>query len=226
MTPASLAVPVFRPALSLPAARLAFCIPANLLLRIHALSLRYFNLAQNLCVLGFGTKELAWDWAPAMTAPPFSTAALPGRKIRQKIKNIYREYSLVHGTLYLGSGFSGGLAAAHDLGWLNLGKGAGFCEGIGSGLFLFANLYSLQQNLKLYAQGMKLAQKGDCYSKQLGAKLRLSAVLGIVNNLSYILATLFAVFAAPAALSIALGCFAIFTGCLKILYDFFNVKVD
>ena len=107
----------------------------------------------------------------------------------------------------------GTLAGLESYHLLNLGGLGPALKMTGWSLFLYANLYSLDQQIKIY-----------CHAKELGGKLghrnQVSAVLGMMNSIGYILATVFSLFKGTFAIAIALGVLAAFAGALKFFYDF------
>lgn len=202
--------------------------------KIYELTLHYFGLLQNAFLVGFGVKDVLVDFIPMDIHLNKGRAQKKIILVNEignhyfyhlkKIQGILAEYSLIHGIFYLGSGLCGGLASLHDMQWLNLGIASPIARYLGSGLFLYANLYSLEQNIKLFYHAQKMSEKGKGEALTLANRLQVSAVLGIINNIGYIMATVFSLFPGTLSVAIALGCFAIFTGALKILYDYFYVN--
>lgn len=176
--------------------------------------MKHFSLAQNGLLIGFGVKDFA-DYVPARATH------LKGHENAQvhKVHEVMAAYSLVHGIFYVAAGVIGAAACMHDLSWLNLGPALPFAQYVGAGLFFYVNLFSLQQNIKLFSLAQKLAKEGKFPA--LANRLRISAVLGIINNIGYIFATILSFFSGTLTVAIILGCFAFFVGTLKIIYDYF-----
>lgn len=211
------------PNLSQPVLRTVFCssvLPViKLTDRVWKLTLKYFGLIQAVGVLGFGAQEFGLSFLP--TAIRWKNE--PDERIQdlaavRKIMAIQAEQSGVHGLLYVGSGV---LCTAGELEASNLAALGGMGQALlksGWTLFLFANLFSLEQNIKLYHAAMKV-------EGTLGHRLKVTAILGMINNLGYVLGTIYSFFPAMNAISITLAIFAIMAGTIKFIYDFFLISL-
>lgn len=198
---------------------------ASILNRIYRITMHYFGIIQNAAMAGFGLKEVMIDYIPQQIKIQHNSkdkipslvnqAASNNLQNLKSIQIINAEFSLGHGLLYLGTGTVGLVDAAHTLQWLNLGEAQPLVHHATIGLFLFANLFSLEQNIRLYSEAQKLPQS------PLANKLKISAVLGMINTLGYILSTLSSYFPGLEILYLILTCLALFVGCVKIIYDFF-----
>lgn len=201
---------------------------SSMITRVYQLSLKHFSLLQSGFVAGFGLKEVLIDFIPgALKIPPEkkqNTFKLIEDRVAEckplhNIEAINKEFSLVHGCLYFGCGVSGAIEAANQLSWLDLGAAASVFKYMTAGFFLYANLYSLEQNINLYFQA-ELLEKEEKH-QALAASVKISSVLGILNNLGYIVLSICSLFPTDEILYLIIACLAIFVGCLKIIYDFF-----
>lgn len=133
-------------------------------------------------------------------------------------------FNVVHGSLYMGSGVLGSTAAMHKLGWINIG-GLGLPLEVASNcLFNFACLAALIHNIKIYRAAAKVPKYAPLHEKEAAWMLKKSAILGIISSLNYILAASLLIAGASATFALLFGCIAVFTGCLKILYDFLRFR--
>ncbi|QLH37078.1 MAG: hypothetical protein HWD61_13825 [Parachlamydiaceae bacterium] len=125
----------------------------------------------------------------------------------------------------MASGVSGSLAAAHHLGWLNLGSQVAFSlEIAGNGLFGIASLIALIQNIKIYRAASKVCESAPLHEKEAANKLKTSSMMGILSNLNYIIGAALLMIGSLATLALLFGCIAVFIGGLKILYDFLQFR--
>ena len=192
--------------------------------RVFSLTLKYFGLLQSAGVLGFGLQEIGlgylpvkWGWnVKAETS--FGSQKIQNQQQVKNIQGIQAEQSGVHGLFYLGSGALCTLGEMEAASWLKLGGLGPDLIQSGWTLFLFANLFSLDQNLKLYNEADKLGGT-------LGHRLKVSAILGMINNLGYVIGTLCSFFQGTMAVAIILALLAIMAGTVKFFYDFFFVSL-
>lgn len=191
----------------------------NLTERVWKLTLKYFNLIQAAGVLGFGAQEYGLGFLPTdINWKKEQDDKLHTLNPVKNIKAIQAEQCGVHGLLYLGSGVlctAGELEAAN---FIDLGGAGPALLKSGWTLFLFANLFSLEQNIKLYHAALKVGGT-------LGHRLKVTAILGMINNLGYVLGTIFSFFPPTTAIAIALAILAIMAGTIKFFYDFFLISL-
>lgn len=116
----------------------------------------------------------------------------------RSMKGDAREYFTIHGALFIASGAFGiiGVVYKHAISVI-----------LGQGFFLVANLIALEYN-------------GELYRKTDNPAVKKSALLGILNNLGYIFTVALAWIGVHGAITLLVGCLAVSTGCLKMLYDF------
>lgn len=184
--------------------------------RVFQLTLKHFGLMQSTSVFGFGLQEIGLEYLSANR----NTDVFSERDQQQirNIKKIQAKQTLVHGLCYLGSGVLCTLGEMERVSWLNLdGTGNAFIQS-GWTLFLFANLFSLDQNIKLYHAASR-------FEGTFGHRLKMSAILGMISNLGYVVGTIFSFFEGTAAIAIFLAVLSMMTGTVKFFYDyFFNLK--
>ena len=133
----------------------------------------------------------------------------------QKVRSSIADLSIVHGMYYAGMGAFGGLTSLQDFGLVNLGITYTGLDKLSWVCFLCANIYMLQESVRMYldVQDMEDHPTVD--------KIRLSAVMGIVNSLGYCMTAAVVLFGGPAAAALVLGGISVTVGCIKILYDHF-----
>ena len=187
--------------------------------RIWRLTIKYFNLIQAAGVLGFGAQEYGLGFLPNSIKWKIGQhEKVDGLNPVKKILAAQTSQCGVHGLLYLGSGAlctAGELEAAN---FINLGGTGPALLKSGWTLFLFANLFSLEQNIKLYQAATKI-------EGTLGHRLKATAILGMINNLGYVLGTIFSFFPVTTSIAIALAILAIMAGTIKFFYDFFLINL-
>lgn len=131
-------------------------------------------------------------------------------------------YLQTHGSFLLGSGVCTGLDVLHKWEFINLGSLLKVFQGIGSFLFLYANVFALEKNINQYES---LRQKISDHQPSPHEKWLLrGALAGILSNLGYITATAAAVFGAATAIALLIGVISACFGNLKILYDFLGER--
>lgn len=194
--------------------------------QIYQLAVQLFNLIQNLILCAFGIKEWGFDFAPSKAqherSKTISEVADEQIDHLSKIHGIVAEFNLVHGALYLGSGISGSLGIVGE--FLNWGAAVPILQHIGAGLFIIVNFYALGQNMKLLDEAQKLSEEGT--HPKLARKLKWSAVMGIINNVGYILSTILLFFPGTFYVGVALGVLAFLVGTVKIIYDYYYLNPD
>jgi hypothetical protein len=193
--------------------------------RIFAISARHFGLFQGIGVMAYGADEVLLQYVPAQlgwgraTAPEkeMSSEKIRDLEVIKYIRGINAERACIHGGFYLGSGILNVLVGLETANLLNLRGIAPSLETAGWNLFLFANLFALEQHIKLYQSGCDLGGEA-------GHRIKVSAILGIANALGYVLGTLFIYFEQTSAIAIALSIFAVLAGTIKFFYDYFFVN--
>lgn len=191
---------------------------SQLLQKAAEYALRYFGLLQACGMSCFGIIEIAAGCSSRkLNCRALKESMSAGlMKGAIKIQKILSDLSLMHGLFYFASG---ALCAVGELElnqWINIGGMGARCIQFGWTFFLFANLFALEQNLKLYHSASQLKQP-------INSRLQLSAALGIMNNLGYVCSTVFSIFNGTLALAIVLGALVIVSGTIKFFVDFFYV---
>jgi len=167
----------------------------------------YFLFISNLCLVGLGFKE--YVVISIGDKPNFPSA-------KEFFKNLYSgivtgEFKLIQGGCFVASGLCGALSFYYSAFFFDFGA---------SGLFLIGNLVALKSNIELYMQGSILTESEDEQMREQGKSQMYSAILGMINNINYIMIPLITAFGGPVAAAIFFGCIAVTTGCIKILYDY------
>lgn len=163
----------------------------------------YFLFISNLCLVGLGLKDY--------------TAVALGQKshfpsVKEFFSNLYSgigNLKLIQGSSFVASGVCGALSFYYPSFFLDFGA---------SGLFLIGNVVALKNNVELYLCGSQLE------NREQGKAMMHSAILGIINNINYIMIPLITVFGGPVAAAIFFGCIAVTTGCIKIVYDYLYLR--
>lgn len=190
--------------------------------KIFRMVLPYFKTSSSLYFLGYASKELCFD-VNLETESSLSSKINQCRETTlpdtQSLAAI-RDFSIAHGVLFIGTGVCTALEALHEFSLINLGNAHSPIAWTGTGLFLFANMVSLQQNLAIFKQASEMSLATEQDKQQAETMLR-SAILGMISNLGYITATSIAILGAPTAIAVIIGCISAFFGSLKILHDFY-----
>lgn len=165
----------------------------------------YFLFISNLCLVGLGLKD-------------YTAVALDRKHDLPSIKEFFLnlqagvlagDLKLFQGSCFVASGVCGALSFYYPSFFLDFGA---------SGFFLIGNLFALKNNVELYMHGTQLANERE--NQELGKTMMRSAVLGIINNINYVMIPLITAFGGPVAAAIFFGCIAVTTGCIKIVYDY------
>lgn len=197
---------------------LAFQNGCSIVQKIYQFAQQHISLIQNLVLCAFGAKEVCFDFTSSKEQhEKYKTTSDKVDHIA-KILEIETGFTLVHGALYLGSGLSGLLAEIFT------GIAVPIFQNIGAGLFLIVNMYSLEQNIERYYYAQKLADEG--IHPKIANRIRISAAMGIINNIGYILSTIFLLIPGAFYVGVALGIFAFFVGTIKIIIDCFCLNPE
>ena len=189
----------------------------------------HFNFMQWSFLSLYGAKELLFDRVKDIRqarnpSPSLMNQYLNGVFVRKDKMGGVVPFNVAHGSLYLASGVAGSLAAADRLGWIRMGSLTIPLEIVGNGLFGLASLVALIQNIKIYREACKVSEKNPYHEQEAAQRLKKSAVMGIISTLNYIVAAALLIIGTHASLALIFGCIAVFTGCLKIIYDFFRFR--
>ena len=183
---------------------------------IHEAS-RFNYLAQGIYFLGVGAKECLFDRIVSQRIMNPTTSASTNKithaasKIFEKIS---RNFSLVHGSLFLTTGVFLGLQGLEALNLLDLGRLSTPVSITGVTSFALAEIISLKFDVERFLEASTIQDPAKAHSQ------KKSAVLGIVRSISYLLMVLVPLLGAPVALPIVFGGIGLMTGAIKILYDF------
>ncbi len=185
--------------------------------RVFKYAMGCFGLVQNGSMIAYGVEEVAVGYLPSkFQSNNQKVAQSPQLK---KIEKIKADQYGIHGVAYIASGILGTLGGLESYKLLSMGGFGPSLETAGWSLFLFANLYALERNIKIYQEAEKLGGT-------LGYRYQVSAILGMVNALGYIFATLFTVIPGTQMVALALALLAIFAGTIKFFYDFFQLASE
>ncbi len=171
----------------------------------------HFKLMESAAFLTLGTKEIVYDNKRIRKTWPSITSFF--RALIEEFKK--KDFGIIHGALYMAVGITSSIIVAHQYQLLNLTKWIPFLSNTSNGLFIAANIFALNHYGNLYREA--LFEKDPV----IAGRMRVSAAMGILSSLGYILVPLLTLFGAPIALPIVLGGIAVATGCIKILYDYF-----
>lgn len=177
----------------------------------------------------YGAKELLFDRVKEIRGTKDTQSSLMNHYLngvfvrKDKVFGVV-PFNVAHGSLYLASGVVDSLAAADRLGWVHMGSFTVPFEIVGNCLFGFASLVALIHNIKIYREASKISDKNPYAEQEAAKRLKKSAVMGIISTLNYIIASALLIIGRQASLALIFGCIAVFTGCLKIIYDFFRFR--
>lgn len=220
----------------------ACAIASTLIKRVYDFVAYYFQALQSLGLIGYAAKEILIDYhnlsnrPRSNNEPAFNLHRVEFRKDIfvpkvarhhfKSIQDIKAAHFLGQGILYGASGVLSLAASLDRLNYLALGAALPIFHYGGWGLFLFACLFSLERHIRIYqeAKNMEGASTGEINEK-LAKRIKLSAILGMISDISYIFITAFSIFSAGFAFYIIFGCFAIFSIALKNIYDFFFLNM-
>jgi len=189
----------------------------------------HFNFMQWSFLSFYGAKELLFDRVKEIRETKNSPSSLMNHYLngvfvrKDKMFGVVL-FNVAHGSLYCASGVVGSLAAADRLGWVRMGSFTVPLEIAGNCLFGFASLVALIQNIKIYREASKISEKNPYHEQEAAQRLKKSAIMGIISTLNYIVAAALLIIGTHASLALILGCIAVFTGCIKIIYDFFRFR--
>ncbi len=176
--------------------------------RVLDFSINHFNLIINGSVTAYGAEEIVLNCIAA--APEIAS-------LNAKIDQVRKNQLLVHGTCYALSGVLGITEILAQYGLYQPGVLSSLCGAGAWGLFIFANLYSLEKHIKLYELADKLPEVE-------GRHLKISASLGIINSLGYVMTGIFSFFPGTLGIAIALSCLSILAGTVKFFYDIMALR--
>lgn len=185
--------------------------------RVFRYAMGCFGLVQNGSMIAYGVEEVAVGYLPSKFGSKSEKATQP--LPLKKIEEIKTKQFGVHGIAYIASGIFETLGGLESYKLLNLGGIRPSLEIAGWSLFLFANLYNLEKNIRIFQEAKELGGT-------LGHRYQVSAILGMMNSLGYIFATLFTSIPGTQEIALTLALLAIFSGIIKFFYDFFQLNTD
>jgi hypothetical protein len=181
----------------------------------------HFNLLQSFCLLSYGGKEVVWDGfiktRQTSAAKTQDTVILDcARGLLKRIEKgaFPVPFHSLFGSLHLSAGVASGLAALQESMALPF-------EALSGSLFFIAQIVALRFNVKVYQEASQLSSSIHEHERKAAQMLKKSAVLGIISTLNYMTLPAITLLGGPAAMILIFGCIALFTGCLKVIYDFF-----
>lgn len=130
-------------------------------------------------------------------------------------------YLTIHGGLMIGSGSLSLFAVLNEFRILNLHTMGSFVAAGGNFLFLGANIFALEENLRLFQELNKKDWKQPTIETTELNGMKRSAFWGILSNLGYILATTALLFNIATGIAIVIIILSGLAGGIKILYDLF-----
>lgn len=194
--------------------------------KVATLSPGWFRLIQGIALSAYGLKEILFDGPKSrLGAPPGDNSLLSRIKsacydyfMRKKQEISSGQFHILHGALFVGTGIAGSLAALHQLDKINLAWTFPIFEGLEIGLFLWGSALALVHNVREYQKAATLVASSEKVEN-----LKLSAVIGMISSLSYILWVASYLLGGAALMPLFL-CLGLATGCLKILFDYFTAS--
>lgn len=176
--------------------------------RIVDFSIGHFLLIENTFVCGLGIKELVVDRVKYERSKEMQNLTnslclaieefeLAANMTADVSPTEHREHYEVHGGLFSASGAIGILNALYAKTMLAV---------ISQGLFTFANVIAFKYHIVLFRAASD-------------PQTRKSAAIGLLSNVGYIMSTALVLVGASATMVMLLGCFAVTTGGIKIVYD-------
>lgn len=202
---------------------------SSLTTKIYNAALHYFKLLEGLGLIGCSVKELLVDYLPL-------SLRMSKKNVNYRIQGITEShFSNIQSTIstqFLGRGIFYGVSGTlktcaffDQLQLLGLGKPL-FTFG-GLGFFLLGCFFSLERNIKIFQEAEKMEKDAWCVTEQnIAQRIKFSAILGMISDLSYIVSTLLSLFSFGMAIYIILGSFALFSISLKNIYDFFFLQMQ
>lgn len=190
-----------------------------------------FNLLSGLSLITVGLKEIFLDSQPQWFN--FEVKEEYPWLVQKIIKTTNRIFIVVrnqtdslvdriryglHGISMMASGVTGMIAAAHRLGWLNLGSTLRFFDLATGGFFIFGNLIYLEFNLEKFVLTVKDLVTG-CPDKRIAFTKLIAVCFGLLSNLIYIIASIATLALTPPLIPIVLGVIALSAGGLRILLE-------
>lgn len=170
-------------------------------LKIYEFVINNFYLLESVCVFGYGLKEVGIDtvWYKSADVKEAETKSWCGKAFAKilQAQNQPKEFYTLHGTLMLSSG-------AFGIGSALLG--IGLFSALSDGLFVLASAIAVKYYIEKYKTACNDTEKA-------------SAIMGLLSSLGYVFCGALLVIGASASLALLIGCVAVATGCIKILYD-------
>lgn len=133
-----------------------------------------------------------------------------------EIETPTKKYQQIHGASLLSSGILNIIDYTIDT---RFDRPFPFIGTASSILFIYANILSLEENIRIYRGARKLM---DTKQNEEGIRLCRSAILGIINSLGYIVSNILLELGRGTPLAIVLAMIAAFIGAVKVVYDLFR----
>lgn len=192
-----------------------------------------FNIMQWSFLSFYGGKEILFDRVRDIRKIKKKIILVKAERINHYLNHIFVKkeafigrvkFNVVHGSLYVAAGVAGAAAAIHKQGWFDLGSFAFPLETLGNSFFCLASLVSLIQNIRIYREACKVPEYAPLHMQEAASILKKSALLGMISSINYMIATALLMMNVAATFALIFGCIAVFTGFLKIFYDFIRLK--
>lgn len=173
----------------------------------------YFLFISNICLVGLGFRDYTAVALGAKPAPP---------SFSEFFNNFFQgilsgNLKIIQGSCFVVSGVTGAITFFNPSSLLAASS---------STLFVAGNLLALASNIETYIQAVRLSESHDSADQKRARSMMYSAILGMINNINYIMVPLVTLFGGPVALAIFFGGIAVTTGCIKILYDYFYLRTQ
>lgn len=196
----------------LPARSLDIILHSAISERIQKLAYPFFKGGSSLYLCSTGTAEIVQNITKKAEDPRISVLS------KQSLvpSNAYLN---LHGGLMISSGSFSLIDLLHEFGVINIGSIANAVCTAGSVLFLCANIFALEENVRLYNE----IENTDWAQTNIDEKelrwLKNAACFGIVSNLGYLVATAALLFGGATAITILIAVLSSLAGGIKILYE-------
>jgi hypothetical protein len=189
------------------------------------------NLGTGVFFVCYGLKEMVLDSHPKwFRITPGENSPLVIKKIGQAvdwmlvmIRNqptnmLDKIRYMSHGLLMVGTGVAGSVSALHRLGAFNVGAALRIFDFAACGFFIIGNLIYLEYSIEKFVEAVRHLKDRNGDKKNEILRL-VAAAIGIISNISYIVASIATLATAPYLLPLIFGLLGMLAGSLRILLE-------